>query len=452
MKNIIKTTLISISICFCCSCQKYLDLKPDKSQVIPTTLDDCQALLNNAGVLYNAFPSSVELVSDDYYLSSNNWQMLTPDRRYPYIWQADSEINYGDWSGPYNRVLVANQVLEVLSTIKPSEQENMRWKGIKGAALLLRSFAFYGLAQIFAKPYDSRTADQDLGIPIRLTPSISEETKRGTLKQTYDRILQDLEEAVTLLPEVRPGNNASKSVAMPVKAAALAAAARLYLLTGDYPRAYEKADLCLKGYSQLMDYKDLNPNQSYPIPRFNSEVLYEIAASGFVPISRGLVSSDLYNSYKDGDLRKILFFRDMGNKAYQFKGTYIPGTVFAGLATDEMYLIRAECAARAGNPSKAIDDLNILLEKRWDKTFVPLKVTDAENTLRLVLAERRKELPFRGLRWTDIRRLNFDSRFKITLRRNLDGKEYLLPPNDIRFTLLIPKEIIERSNIQQNPR
>ena len=69
-----------------------------------------------------------------------------------------------------------------------------------------------------------------------------------------------------------------------------------------------------------------------------------------------------------------------------------------------------------------------------------------------VLTERRKELLMRGLRWTDLRRLNRDSRFAVTLSRTVQGQEYLLPPGDPRYTLLIPNEVIVNSGIAQNSR
>ena len=83
---------------------------------------------------------------------------------------------------------------------------------------------------------------------------------------------------------------------------------------------------------------------------------------------------------------------------------------------------------------------------------MPVTVTDADELLRIILQERRKELLFRSLRWTDLRRLNKDSRFAVTLTRKLNNDTYTLPPNDARYVLPIPQQEIEESGIQQNPR
>ncbi|SEM08104.1 hypothetical protein SAMN05216436_101351 [bacterium A37T11] len=56
----------------------------------------------------------------------------------------------------------------------------------------------------------------------------------------------------------------------------------------------------------------------------------------------------------------------------------------------------------------------------------------------------------RGLRWMDIKRLNKEGA-NITLTRNLNGQIYTLPPNDPRFALPIPEDVIDLSGMQQNP-
>jgi hypothetical protein len=122
------------------------------------------------------------------------------------------------------------------------------------------------------------------------------------------------------------------------------------------------------------------------------------------------------------------------------------------LATDEIYIIRAECYARAGNTTAAMADLNYLLQNRWSGSFVPFTAATPDIALSIILKERRKELLFRALRWTDLRRLNKDPRFAVTLTRIVNNQTYTLPPNDLRYTFLIPDVILSRANMPQNPR
>lgn len=446
------TLFLAVMICLT-ACKKFLDVKPDKKQVIPASLEDCRALLNS-DILGKGYPVSSEISSDDYYLTSANWNALTPQNREPYLWESNANISLFEWSAPYERILVANQVLETLSGITPLAQEQKEWNRLKGTALLLRSVFYFSLAQVFAKPYDPGTAGQDLGIPLRLGTSIDEKIERGNLQQTYHQIVQDLTESVSLLPAEQPDTRVKKTVIMPVKAAALAALARVNLSMGDYSNAFNNADASLKQYGILTNYNTLDTSQYYPIPRFSPEVLLELEGSGLVPVFFGLVNKDLRELYPEGDLRRNLYFRNNGNQTYSFRGTYVPGSIFGGLATDEMYLVRAECSARSGNINATLADLNTLRQARWDKrfNFVRLTADNAEDALKLVILERRRELPFRTLRWTDLRRLNKDNGFTVTLKRTLNGQDYFLPPNDPRYTLLIPREVLQRVNLPQNPR
>ena len=67
------------------------------------------------------------------------------------------------------------------------------------------------------------------------------------------------------------------------------------------------------------------------------------------------------------------------------------------------------------------------------------------------LKERRKELLFRGLRWSDLKRYNRDGA-GISLERTVNGTTYTLPPNDLRYAIAIPEDIIKMTGMPQNPR
>src|SRR6185312_12811250 len=95
--------------------------------------------------------------------------------------------------------------------------------------------------------------------------------------------------------------------------------------------------------------------------------------------------------------------------------------------------------------------LNDLLKKRYNAaSFTPITSTDSIKLLIVILNERRKELLFRGIRLTDLKRLNQDVRFADTLTRELNGTVYTLLPNDSRYVALIPKIVIDLSGIEQN--
>ncbi|MOA51075.1 SusD family protein [compost metagenome] len=75
-----------------------------------------------------------------------------------------------------------------------------------------------------------------------------------------------------------------------------------------------------------------------------------------------------------------------------------------------------------------------------------------ESALDVVLKERRKELLFRGLRWTDLRRLNLDPTTARTPKRELDGKIYTIEPNSPNYVYPFPDNVIQLAGLIQNER
>src|SRR5690606_38572358 len=136
----------------------------------------------------------------------------------------------------------------------------------------------------------------------------------------------------------------------------------------------------------------------------------------------------LMDSYGEGDLRAKAFFREINNgMKHEYIGSYDGtslSTYFTGIATDELYLVRAECAARLGDADKALADLNLLRKHRFEaEMYEELASNDMAEVLGWVIAERRKELVWRGTRWEDLRRLSKEPTYATTLIRKVNGQE-----------------------------
>jgi hypothetical protein len=226
---------------------------------------------------------------------------------------------------------------------------------------------------------------------------------------------------------------------------------------GEYAEAGRFADSCLGMNDQLMDYNLLDSNSATPFERFNKETVFysTLYLENIITMTYAKTDTVLLGSYQPGDLRRGMFFASNPNGTVYFNGSYEGSSwvqLFNGIATDEMYLVKAEAAARAGNISLAMETLNQLLRFRWKADeFIPLEAASPQEALALVLRERRKELLFRGLRWTDLRRLNEEG-YGIGLKRIYNGQEYLLPPGDPRWVMLIPPSVMAITDLPQNPR
>lgn len=454
--SILRAACLFILILFHASCTKFLDKKQDKRTTTISSIEELQYLLDNNGII-NTYYSAIEIVqADEYFETPENLSYANTSTQIPdYIW---NNLNTGTtkWGRPYQIVFQADFVLDELEKFERNNINKSNYDNLKGQALFFRAFAFYHIAQTFCRPY-SATASSDLGIALRLTSDINVKSIRSTVQETYDRILADLKSAADLLPET------NIAITRPNKCAAYAALARVCLSMRDYTNAGNYANSALERKSVLMDYNTLNAGSTTPIDRFNPENIFlcwmEESFSLVTPDNHN-IDTNLYRSYSSDDLRKSIFFQLNGAKYYYFKGSYGAGAAgigsayyFYGLATDEMFLIRAEYYARAGNVSAAMADLNTLMIKRWKNngSWNPFTATNATEALNQILAERKKELVFRGLRWSDLRRLNLEDA-NITLTRVVNGTTYALPPNDLRWVYLIPVEVIQFTGMEQNPR
>ncbi|MDR6919490.1 RagB/SusD family nutrient uptake outer membrane protein [Chryseobacterium sp. 2987] len=459
MKTIILIVLVSISFVSCKKQDEWLNKKSSKSDVVPSTLDDYQAILDNTDKMNDHYPSIGLVGSDNYTINDAEWNSMSYIAiKNMYVWAADiyEGIETGpisEWTSPYEIVEYANIVLEGIDKIN-ADVNRTQWNSIKGSALFYRAFAFYNLAQLFCKPFDPQTADSDLGIPIRLNSDVNVKSMRSTVKKTYDQIVNDLLIAESLLPEI-PLYKTRAS-----KPAVRALLAKTYLLMGDYQNALKSAEATLSNNNALIDFNTLNVTNTYSFPNFNDgnpEIIFYSTPDSYSLMSSSVqvVAPDLYNSYMEGDLRKKVFYRgSLPNISFTGKYTGVR-RYFAGLGVNELYLIKAECFFRLGDLDRGMNTLSQLLKKRWDKdlNYITPKVSNVEDALKLIISERRKELPFTSnTRWEDLRRFNKDNRFATTLTKTVNGKIYSLPPNDPRYVYPIPPLEISKSSIEQNIR
>lgn len=473
--------LITAVVVAVTSCKKeWLEAKPDKALVVPSSIEDFQALLDNTVVFNSNDLFLDEIGAGDFYMLDatynalkNGGNVVAQLQHSAYGWVPDFDdgevLTVADWNNCYGRVFNANIILEGIQKIVPANgTEQTAWNNVKGAALFHRAYSHYSIAKAYCRPYVKSTANSDLGTPIRLESDINIPSVRPTVQETYDAIIADLREALNTLPVLSP--SVSKIYRLrPTKAAANGMLARVFLSMSNYDSAFKYADQCLQLYSSLLNYNQTPVNLqqsnslSFPNPSIdNAEVIFSMVAanSGLISTSSPniLVDSVLYSSYSSRDQRRLAFFRPAGSAnpgKYTIKNSY-GGTAprFTGLATDEIYLIRAECYARAGNKDGAMGDLNTLLKTRMatTPTYVNDTAATADEALQKVLVERRKELYLRGVRWSDLRRLNLNPQLAVTVVKKINSQTFQLAANSPLYVLPIPTDVILLSGMPQNPR
>jgi hypothetical protein len=461
MKSIISTYLFVVIIGVFCGCKKsYFEEKPSTNIVNPKTIADYNQLLDYITV--SPKNAALATLSGDeyYYLSTSNWQAAaSKTERNAYVWQPDiydGELVRLDWNSSYQAIFYANSTLDGIPGIEVTSGNQNDLNFLKGRALFLRAYEYFDLVENFAPAYDSATAATDLGVPLKLKSEMAAPLQRSTIEQSYSQIIADLTEAGSLLTTALPSARNR-----PSKIAAMALFARIYLDMRKYSLAEAYADSCLKLYSNLINYNTVSTTSATPFSYTANDELILYSTMVSYPAAQydnrkgTSIDSNLLKSYDANDLRGKVYFMNRAAQGIYMKRGYLGSSntsPFSGLATDEVYLIKAECAARRNDLGVAMSYLNTLLGKRYVtgkySNYVPVNAQDALNK---ILLERRKELVWRGRRWFDIKRLNKEGA-NITLTRSVNGNNYVLTPNSPLYTFPIPDDEISLSGIEQNQR
>ena len=384
------------------------------------------------------------------------------------------------WNAPYVVINQANAVLEnVDNLVETAPGQKNR---IRGQALAVRALAHFDLMRFFAASYD-RNSDA-LGVAIKQK---SEATfpPRNTVKECYDFIYKDLEDAEAALLDIdvaiNPGARKSKLDIHGVRALR----ARVSLYAKQWADAREYADKVIAesninigsiivGVTQNagISTQTLGSTTSFQSVWFNDlnsnvETIFAVAfnvgqgSPGFFPsdgVNAFTVSNDwlsLFTGTPTNDVRYNVAYNPGASPAAatylkfsgRFAGTVTPpnlvprdGNVDVKVfRIAEMYLIRAEAALNLGDEASARDDIRFLRANRI-VGYVP--ALDAiGDVLDAIQTERRKELLGEGHRWFDARRygLSFD-------RGAAPGDgdcsstapDCQLPAGDFRFVFPIP--------------
>ncbi|BAV05388.1 SusD family protein [Filimonas lacunae] len=455
----VSLSIYIITALLAAGCQKYVDIRT-KGQLIPSETENYRYIMNQASTL-NFGDGYNDLASDDVdFVDLAQQQSLanyTPYNNY-YTWAEkmyDASSQDYNWNGMYTIVYNCNTVLEgVMGSNNGTSTEKNQ---IYGEALVHRADAYLTLVKAYGKAYDSATAATDLGVPLLLKAATESGEPRASVQAVYSRIVEDLKQAAPLLSRTTQLNT------FPTRAAAFALLARVSLDMGNYTDAITYADSTLAIKNAVLDMNTLNGN----IPRAtdNPEVIltkFANASMAYAPAILRL-SDEMANLLGTADLRYQVYTGDANAYAdpsytgrmylVDYFSSY-PQARNCGVTVPEVMLIKAECVARKGQASPAMDLVNALRVKRFAAAdYVAETAANADEALRKVLDERRRELFCRGFRWNDLKRLNKEARFAKTITRNFNGVTYTLAPGSNRYVFPIADYYFSfNTNLVQNPR
>lgn len=371
------------------------------------------------------------------------------------------------WEPVWQRIYTFNTVLEYLDKVEQTT-EAIRHQ-VEGEARFGRAYYHFMLLTQYCL-----WGDDQPGIGYRDNATAGEIPGRETVKYTIDRIYRDLELAEAALTEAGRTEFDAAHKYRPTVPTVQALRARVALYHGDYGLALSNAKNALKAHHSLVDFKNepeyeleelewimvLNEDKElvdeitlYYMPEMEDldmeaiagyEELYLPAATldgGMVP-----VSESFYNLWDhDNDARWIYFYSyrfpffmayydclEFDEDTYEmymseenwlkfnqgnlYSYNRFNSNVLLGMTTAEMYLIQAECEARAGNAGEAARLLKELRYTRFmDEESAEEGIT---GSVQDVLDERLREM---GAFWRfyDIKRLNGKENAGIHVRREV---------------------------------
>lgn len=441
-------------------CQKFLDVKP-KGKAIPTYIKDYEELASNPSYASNC-NAVLELLSDNIYLSDARISVsLTQNTTKAYQWKPELYIETetdGGWDPMYNNIYNANIIIQDVENLKDGTEQQR--KEVLGDAFFNRAFAYWNLVNLYAKDYDASTAASDLGVPLVTVADLEAKPTRATVAATYELILQDLLKAKDQLPDV------AKNVYRNNKITALAMLARVYQSMDNYAEAKKYANMVLQVKSSLFDYNVLSfkdPLKPFaginnrPVEYQTPEMIsYKLTNFGSI-LTNSSISPDFLSVLGTKDLRYVFNFTNLdrqGKPITEPYPLYLNAELVYNISVPEMMLITAETEARSGQTAAALKLLNDLRKKRFKPAdYADLTAATADDALKLVIDERRRELFGKGLRWFDMRRLDSDARFKKAYTRANTAAKYTLESGSNIFVQQIPGKVrLLNPGILQNPR
>ena len=437
MKAIKNKFLLWIALLGLISCKGFLEEKPEKSILVPQTVEDVRALLDNYTNLNdNALVDFI--LADDWVTEEANWESLSPWEQNAYLWKQqvfEPSERSTDYTKLYRKIFTANVSLEVLDGLGSGTEV----RNLQGEALFLRALAYFQLAQLFLP--SPMLAEEGIKLPVRLSPNVNESSQWWSVSEVMVQVEQDLLEAFELVAASSQFKN------RPDKKVVKAVLARLYLYEERWEDALDAARYILdQEIGSLLDYHELDSTAAYPFSLFNSEVLYYGVTSSFsvTASSATYINPELTAKYGEGDLRRSLFFTEAEDK-FLFKGSYNGDyNLFTGISLSEMYLIGAEALVRMDRIQDGLDLMVLLAERRY-QSIEFWEGNLSKNPLDWILEERQKELVFRGTRWMDMKRLNASGELDEIPAREIAGQKYQLTGSD-KWYLVLPSYELELEN------
>lgn len=444
-KNIIKTGIIAFIALSLTGCgNAFLDTKMYNAVDIDDGLNDVSTVgyaLNGAYAYLLQYQSAGNYSSllGDYAsdIVYNGLEMGTHGTdMYQFIYTETTGTLSSIWSYDYKVIDLASRVIQACQRLRPdatpSEMEDFDM--YEAEARALRAYANLMLANVFCHQVmvNGQSYQNELGIVIVDEPvQAYEHIERSTVGETYNQILTDLKESISLFE--KGGSRGNLYYLSPQATYGLLARTYMYLENWSEAAQAAKKAIEISGIETLTynpeDYKAL-----YDGGKSNIESMFALAVSttqnngtnsaGQFFNNYGYSLSPYLNSlYAETDCRRaILGFTGTnddgplpwwvdknpfnGGKFGFFGGASVTYATNYLVNAPEMFLIQAEAYANMNQISQAQEALLVVAKRNNAITSVSDLPSSQQGLMEFLYDERARELFQEGFRLWDLRRWN----------------------------------------------
>ncbi|WPP51978.1 RagB/SusD family nutrient uptake outer membrane protein [Catalinimonas niigatensis] len=502
MKSLLSKIIFLGLFAIVSSCENVLEVEPVGQAVVDNVYTDVNGAINGINAAYNPLTNLysgglipmvriAHLASDDAY----TWRAATQVQSF-ITTSADPDLER-IWEMSYQGINNCNVVLNRVPDVDFNDDPALQ-NSILGQAYFLRAFNYFNLVRLFG------------GVPILLeeTTTVNEaKRERATVEATYSQIIDDLNNAVQLLPEVSAYNGSTgRERGRASKGSANALLAWVNLTIENWQEAISAADNVISSgqYELFENYADnfygTNENGTESLfevqfgnlgsPTSNSLEYFghpslisgngqyaEIATSnnvntGIVKASGGGIG--LVDDFEAGDTRfdVAISYYDFTESVVVPNGPpdplvnkYFVGTEFLGNASPinfpilryaDLLLIKAEALNEInGGDSEAVNIINNLIRERAGLGPLSSDITSNQTTFRAAIwKERRTETAFEAKRFFDLNRTGRLSERIAQQGVTISAAKITSHPitQKPQFLFAIPfSEIVTNELITQNP-
>lgn len=452
------------------SCEDWLSTNPSSSvsdQDVFTTVNGAQAALN--GAYYQLFYGSGGSGRQDDWGYATHLMTFTTTGDDIIVWGGWYTFDYDFWGHTRGDIFKAsclwvyyyrliNNVNSIIAYVDDAEGDADQKKYVKGQALALRGWAYFHLVRLFQHTYS--VAKDMPGVPIYTEPTTdkTEGKPRGTVKDVYKQVIDDLTAAEGLLAGFQ--RSTKNYINQDVVRSFLAQA---YLTMEDWENAEKYAGLVVDKYPLTTNdeyyagfHDDTTPSWIWCQYQDEEDNIYDYSPfamwANWIPPRDGnpgwtfqcfFLATTFVELFDEGDIRAGQFgwvFDQIHTSSKFYDAEDMRGEIVY-LRTEEMLLTQAEALARQGEEDKAKILLNRLQSLRG------AQLTDG--TVENILIERRKELYGEGLDWFDLKR-NRKGLVRGGNHANYNGANANVPKqgDSWRFVYQIPNtEIVNNPNM-----